>query len=67
MEGVNQKKYKFKIDHYGDEHREKILKYIESLEEIECNAMKIAEEHLQTSFHIMKSIGYKKWISQKKG
>ena len=31
MEGTNQKKYKFKIDHYGDEHKENILKYIEIL------------------------------------
>jgi len=29
---------------------------------MELKALKIAEEHLETSFNIVKSIGYQKWI-----
>ena len=41
---------------------ENIKKYIASLNEMELKALKIAEEHLETSFNIVKSIGYQKWI-----
>ena len=41
-----------------------IKKYIASLNEMEMKALKIAEEHLETSFNIVKSIGYQKWIKK---
>ena len=43
---------------------ENIKKYIASLNEMELKALKIAEEHLETSFNIVKSIGYQKWIKK---
>tara|TARA_X000000368_G_scaffold414307_1_gene403943 strand:- start:734 stop:928 length:195 start_codon:yes stop_codon:yes gene_type:complete len=46
------------------EKTENIKKYIASLNEMELKALKIAEEHLETSFNIVKSIGYQKWIKK---
>lgn len=37
--------------------------YLKSLSEVERSTMKIAEEHLKTSFSLRKSIGYIKWLS----
>ena len=36
--------------------------YINQLNEKEKIVLKIAQEHLGTSFNIEKSIGYKKWL-----
>ncbi len=58
----NLTKFNFNIEKYGKENSEIVIKYINSLSELECQAMKIAEEHLKTSFHIMKSIGFQKWL-----
>jgi len=38
--------------------------YVMSLSDLEKATMKIAEEHLKTSFSLKKSIGYLKWLSQ---
>ena len=54
--------YGFNIEQYGEENREIVIRYIESLTDLECKAMKIAEDHLETSFHITKSIGFQKWL-----
>ena len=59
---TNLSTYGFNIEQYGEENREIVIRYIESLTDLECNAMKIAEDHLETSFHIMKSIGFQKWL-----
>jgi len=37
--------------------------YIESLSDVERSTLKIAKEHLKTSFSLKKSIGYMKWLS----
>tara|TARA_B100000674_G_scaffold394947_1_gene339333 strand:+ start:50 stop:256 length:207 start_codon:yes stop_codon:yes gene_type:complete len=58
----NLSEYGFNIEQYGEENREIVIRYIESLTDLECKAMKIAEDHLETSFHIMKSIGFQKWL-----
>jgi hypothetical protein len=58
----NLTKYDINIDQYNEKDKPNIIKYIESLEEIECKAMKIAQDHLETSFHITKSIGFRKWL-----
>ena len=58
----NLSEYGFNIEQYGKENREIVIRYIESLTDLECKAMKIAEDHLETSFHIMKSIGFQKWL-----
>ena len=39
-----------------------IKKYINQLTEQEQIVLKIAQEHLQSSFDIIKSIGYKEWL-----
>lgn len=36
-------------------------KYVESLSEMEAQALKIAQEHLETSYDMEKSIGFKEW------
>ena len=59
---TNLSTYGFNIEQYGEENREIVIRYIESLTDLECKAMKIAEDHLETSFHIMKSIGFQKWL-----
>lgn len=45
---------------------EMIAKYTESLTEQERLVMEIAKEHLQSSFDVVKSIGFKKWLSEQK-
>jgi len=40
--------------------------YIETLNLNEMLALKIAQEQLETSFNIQKSIGFKKWIAKNK-
>ena len=60
-----------KIDKSSEEvkyEEEKTLQeeYINSLSEVERSTMKIAEEHLKTSFSLRKSIGYMKWLANKK-
>ena len=52
------------LDKYEKTYIENIKKYIASLNEMELKALKIAEEHLETSFNIVKSIGYQKWIKK---
>ncbi len=42
----------------------KVKEYIESLTDIERKAMEIAEEHLETSFHVVKSIGFQQWLKK---
>lgn len=45
---------------------EMIAKYTESLTEQERLVMEIAKEHLQSSFDVVKSLGFKKWMSEQK-
>ena len=40
-----------KLEKYEEKHIENIKKYITSLNESEIKALKIAEEHLETSFN----------------
>ena len=40
---------------------DKIIEYIESLNEQEKQTLQIAQDHLESSFNIYKSIGYLKW------
>lgn len=41
---------------------DKIQEYMEQMSEQERLVLKIAEDHLGTSFDIEKSIGFKEWI-----
>ena len=38
-------------------------KYIEQLSDVEKKILKIAQDHLETSFNVRRSIGFKEWIS----
>ena len=38
-----------------------IESYLDSLNELEKKALVIARDHLQSSFNIVKSIGFQKW------
>ena len=44
-----------------------VEEYMESLSEVERSTMKIAEEHLKTSYSLKKSIGYIKWLAARSG
>jgi len=39
--------------------------YIKSLSDVERSTMKIAQDHLKTSYSVKKSIGYLKWLSER--
>jgi len=43
-----------------------IDKYISQLNDIEKKVLTIAKEHLETSFSIEKSIGFKQWLKNNK-
>ena len=43
-----------------------VEKYINSLNELEKKALKIAKEDLGSSFNIEKSIGYLSWLKKNK-
>tara|TARA_B000000475_G_scaffold270294_1_gene265664 strand:- start:804 stop:1028 length:225 start_codon:yes stop_codon:yes gene_type:complete len=47
-------------------NKEIIIKYINSLNEIQKLALKIAKEDLGSSFNIEKSIGFLNWIKKNK-
>jgi len=51
---------------YKDEKtQENILNYFKSMDEKQKQAYIIAFNHLGTSFNIIKSNGYKEWLSKK--
>lgn len=45
---------------------EDIQKYLSELSDLHKDAVKIAEEHLGSSFDIIKSNGFKEWLARKK-
>ena len=40
--------------------------YLKQMDEKTRQVYEIAKEHLESSFNIKKSIGYKKWVEKKK-
>jgi hypothetical protein len=40
-----------------------LIEYINQLSDMEKKVLQIAQEHLETSFSLEKSIGFKKWYS----
>ena len=48
------------------EDKNKIAKYLESLDNKEKKALEIAMDHLKSSFDIKKSVGYTKWLNKDK-
>ena len=49
------------LEIYSEEVKESIIQYLAQLNEKEQIAFHIAKDHLGTSFHIVKSIGYITW------
>lgn len=49
------------LNNYDKTLHEQIKEYVKSLNELELKAMIIARDHLETSFNIVKSIGFQKW------
>ena len=43
----------------------KTQKYIEQMDEKERQAYEIAQDHLQSSFDMRKSLGYQQWCKEK--
>ena len=53
------------LTNYPEETRALVLQYLQQMNEKEKKAYLIAKEHLGTSFHIVKSIGYIEWNNRK--
>ena len=47
---------------YPKEIQDSVRKYLQQLNDKEKKAYKIAKDHLGTSFHIVRSVGYNDWI-----
>ena len=50
---------------FDEETKQNILEYLENLNETELKALKIAIEHLKSSFSITKCNGFKDFIKNK--
>jgi hypothetical protein len=50
---------------YKEEDYPNILEYISEMSELDRQACIIAHSHLETSFNILRTNGYKKWIISK--
>jgi hypothetical protein len=48
------------------EDKNKITKYLDTLDDKEKKALEIAMDHLKSSFDIKKSVGYTKWLNKDK-
>lgn len=46
--------------------KETIQKYIDTFTDIEILAYEIAKDHLESSFDIVETIGFKEWIKKNK-
>jgi hypothetical protein len=51
---------------YGIDTQQSIFTYLSQLTPLEQKAYIIASNHLGTSFHILRSIGYTQWIKKQK-
>jgi hypothetical protein len=53
------------IQHYSIENQQLIFEYLNEMDEHHRKAYHIAYEHLGTSFNILRSNGFKQWLSDK--
>lgn len=53
------------FDKYDEKEKKNIYQYLNSLDEHNKKIYKIAHQHLETSFNIVKSNGYLKWLKNK--
>lgn len=51
---------------YSEEQQKNIIEYLEALDDKEQKVLRIAYEHLGSSFNVVKSNGYKAWVEKKK-
>jgi hypothetical protein len=49
---------------YKQEMKDSLVIYLNELTEIEKIAILIAKEHLETSFDISKSVGFREWLKK---
>ena len=49
------------LSNYPEDKHNNIVSYVNSLSKFEKKALLIAIEHLESSFDILKCIGYQKW------
>ena len=50
------------LQNYPKETQDSVRKYLQQLNDKEKKAYKIAKDHLGTSFHIVRSVGYSEWL-----
>ncbi len=71
---IKQMEYKFEdigipkpllFDKYEENEKANIYEYLSKLDEHQKNIYKIAHQHLETSFNVVKSNGYLKWLKSK--
>ena len=53
------------FDKYEENEKANIYEYLSKLDEHQKNIYKIAHQHLETSFNVVKSNGYLKWLKSK--
>ena len=53
------------FDKYEHDTKDNIYEYLSNLDDHNKKIYKIAHEHLETSFNIIKSNGYLKWLKEK--
>ena len=51
------------VDNSNQNMSTQVAKYIAQLSDVEERILKIAQDHLETSFNIKKSIGFKEWLA----
>jgi len=54
------------LDIMPKKQNKQVQRYIKTLDKDSLRALEIAQEQLETSFNIQKSIGFKKWIAKNK-
>jgi hypothetical protein len=53
------------VKEYSSEKQQEIYDYLNSMDEKQKKAYRIAYDHLGTSFHIYRSNGFKEWLKSK--
>jgi len=53
------------FDKYEENEKANIYEYLSKLDEHQKNIYKIAHQHLESSFNVVKSNGYLKWLKSR--
>ena len=54
-----------KFERYPENYHKMIREYLKSLSELDVVALEIAQQDLGSSFNLLKSIGFQKWLKNK--